>query len=487
MKAMSLPNRKTLLSQAALGFALAIAAVPASMMLATPAEAAKKPSFKFSAPFQAAAGPLQTAVNDAPKRPEVIAATAKVTAADQALQQARGKTQREQAQAAFNAAVAELGGTMTNEKALLETAFAAIGNEDDRYMFGNLAQNLGTIAMDTGMRRRGLQAMLQSGKVEPATVPTFNYYVGQFSYLMNDYPTAIQSLQAAVDAGFTDKNAEIILAESLNSSGQTPQALAVLRKAVDRVAASGSKAPEAWYSRGYRMAYKAKLNDAVNEWAADAVRNYPTPFNWLGAFQLAYETNVSAYTTHEDLDIGRLEKLSGALTYEPATQAREYQRFIQAAEARRMWPEVVSWSQEAVRAGAFQASDPFIAEKQGMARTGLAADARDVAGMVRDAATSANGLTALGAGDASLSAGDFAKAEEFYKIALTKGNADRDRVLTRLGIAQIQLGKYADAKASFQQVTGPRAALARLGAILADVKAAPPAPAAAPAPAGAQR
>ena len=59
-------------------------------------------------------------------------------------------------------------------------------------------------------------------------------------------------------------------------------------------------------------------------------------------------------------------------------------------------------------------------------------------------------------------------------MALAKGgiDAEKDRVMTRLGIAQIDEGKYAEAKATLAKVGGPRAAIAQLWAIYADQKAA---------------
>lgn len=479
------PKRMTLISRSALGLALALGVVAGSALPAGPAMAAeKKPKaqkFSFTKPFQAAAGPVEKLIADAPKRPEVAAAIAQVTAADQALAQARTRSAREQAAAGLDAALAALGATLTAEKAAVDNAFAAIGNEDDRYLAGNLALNLGGVARDNALQRRGLQAMLQSGKTPEADVAKFNFYVGRFSYSLKDYPTAISALQTAIAAGYYEGNSEVLLVESQSAAGDVAGALASLRKGVDRMTAAGAKPPENMIARGYQIAYKAKMNDAVREWSAEAAKFYPTPFNWLGAFQLATETHGQEYTTHEEVDLGRLSKRSGALNYEPKGRSREYVSFIQAAEARRLWPEVTAWSAEAIAVGALPATDPFIREKQTMATAGLAADARDLAGMTRDAPSAANGLTALGAADKLLSAGNAADAERLFKIALEKGGVDRDRVLTRLGIAQLDLGKYAEAKATFQQITGPRATLGRLGAILADTKAAAAAAPVAPA------
>ena len=60
----------------------------------------------------------------------------------------------------------------------------------------------------------------------------------------------------------------------------------------------------------------------------------------------------------------------------------------------------------------------------------------------------------MAAGDAFLSYQKPAEAEEFYTLALAKPGVDTPRVLTRLGIAQADQGKSAEAQATFAKVEG---------------------------------
>ena len=66
--------------------------------------------------------------------------------------------------------------------------------------------------------------------------------------------------------------------------------------------------------------------------------------------------------------------------------------------------------------------------------------------------------------------GNAAQAEELYKAALN-GGADANIALTRLGIAQYDQGKYAEAKANFEKVAGIRQPIARLWLALIASKA----------------
>ena len=58
-------------------------------------------------------------------------------------------------------------------------------------------------------------------------------------------------------------------------------------------------------------------------------------------------------------------------------------------------------------------------------------------------------------------------------MALSKPGAEQDRLLTRLGIAQVDQGNYAGAQATFAKVGGTRKYLAQLWSIYAGQKAAP--------------
>ena len=230
----SKPKRVTLLTRSALGpalafGALALGAAGATIMVTTPAMAASKPSFKFSKEFQQVAAPLQKALEDAKKRDNVIAARQKVASAT-----------TEQARAA---AQAELASALSGEKAMVDGALAAVQNEDDRFMAGNLALTFGSLAEDPAVQRRGLEVMLQSGKVAEADVPKFRFYAGQSAFMAGDQAAAVTLLQAAYDSGYRDDNIEAILAEAYMLTNRTAQGLAVLRQGIEQRVASGTPSP----------------------------------------------------------------------------------------------------------------------------------------------------------------------------------------------------------------------------------------------------
>jgi Flp pilus assembly protein TadD len=64
-------------------------------------------------------------------------------------------------------------------------------------------------------------------------------------------------------------------------------------------------------------------------------------------------------------------------------------------------------------------------------------------------------------GDAYLGYGEWAKAAELYRAALTKSGVDASLTNLRLGIALARSGDKAGATAAFNAVTGTRADIAK--------------------------
>jgi tetratricopeptide (TPR) repeat protein len=451
--------RPVLGAVAALGLVGGVTANPAEAQAQGRGQAqAQAPKITLSKSFQPLAVGLNKAINDAKARPDVVAARANATTAQTALQQARGAA-RTQAQANLDAAVAALGTTLSAEKSQLDAAFTAATSADDRYMAGSLAIGLGDLARDTRIQRRGLEAMLGSGKVAPAEAPRLQYFLGQFAFDQKDYAAARTALQAAIAGGFTDNDIDGLLAEAYISDGQVSQGLTVLKQAIDRRNATPNKAPVGWYRRGLGAAYNAKLLDRSVEFSMALVQAYPTTENWAGAIQVVRE--IGKFAPQETLDLMRLMGRTNSYAEE-----RDYIEYIQAADARRLPGEVLKVIEQGTTAGKLRGTDQFVAEARTIASGRVAADRASLASLERDArAPTATVATISGAADAFLSYGESAKAEALYTLALTKPGADTARLYTRLGIAQLDQGNFAGARETFAQ----------LWSLLASQRATPPA------------
>ncbi|WP_226019275.1 hypothetical protein [Novosphingobium sp. FKTRR1] len=349
----------------------------------------------------------------------------------------------------------------------------SVKNVADKVTWGQWQQIVGGYVDDKPLVLKGLQAMFDSGQLPPETSTTVAFFIGYTAYQLKDYPTTIKALGPVVAGNYKDEAAAAVLADAFEKSGQPAQALDALKTAIAAKKAAGGVSPEDWYSQGMRIAVKGKLNAASLEWSFLQVQAYPNALNWLNAGQLLNYASTG-FQAQETLDVERLIDRSGGLSSDPKYVEREYVAYLQAADYRRNPGEVVRIAEKGIAAGALKADDTFVKEALTNARPRIAADKASLAGLATDAAKAPTGVSAAATADAFLSYGDSAKAEELYKLALTKGGVDanKDRILTRLGIAQIDQAKYPDAKATLAQVGGVRQQLAALWSIFADQKAA---------------
>lgn len=438
----SKPVRAGLISRTA----LVLGAMTGAAMLATPAMAAKEPKpakqapLKLSPAFQKLAVPLQTKINAAKSRPEVAGAQGKPAA---------------------------LASALAGEKAEVDAAFAAASTPDDRFVAGQFALSLGSIAEDPALQRKGVDAMLQSGKSSPADTPKLHFYAGQLAYQAKDFAGARQSLMAAAAGGYTENDPYALLAEISIAEGKTAEGLGMLQQSIDKMKAAGTAVPEAYYRRGLLAAYKAKAPQQASSFAAGLVQSYPTTQNWGIAITIVRE--ISGIPGQDMLDLLRLMGRTNSYN-----EGRDYLEYIEAADARRLPGEVLKVIDAGVASGKLSASDQTVRDARAIASERLAADKASLPGLERDSrAANASAVTVVGGGDAFLSYGDAAKAEALYTIALGKAGVDQPRALTRLGIAQVDQGKYAEAQATFAKVTGPRKPIADLWTAYAISKSKP--------------
>ncbi len=360
---------------------------------------------------------------------------------------------------------------LANATTELTAAEAAISTPLDRMAAGGWAVSIGGALNDVGMRQRGMKNMLDSGMVPAANLTEYQFYLGNFAYSNKDFPVAIAALTTVVQANYKDDTAAELLADSYSQQGQHAQALDALRSAVTARKAAGGIPSESWFKRANVIAYKNRLGPQAIEWSTMMVENDPTALNWLGAGQLVRE--FGTFTNQESLDLGRLLMRSGGFQNDPKYVEREYIEYIEAADPRRLPGETLKVAESGIKAGVLKANDPFVADAISQAKGRIAADKASLPALDRDARAGKDGKSAMAMADAYLSYDDAVKAEEMYKMAIAKGNIDKDRALTRLGIAQVDQDKFEEAKASFAQVGGVRAPLARLWSTFAATQARP--------------
>ena len=427
MIATRLAERGSILSRAALAGALALGTVGAAVLGASPALAAA-PAPAYSKGFIAVAGPLQQAIEKMKKAPDP-------------------------------AGIAAL-------KVQYQAVVAASTNADDKFAAGNFGIQIGGLSKDNVVQRKGIQLMVDSGKTSPDLLPKLHFYLGNFAYDDKDYATARTELQAAITGGYNSSDAQVLLAETYFQQKQDKDGLPILLKAIDSSVAAGTAAPEGWYRRALGAAYTTNDYTSAVSISNKLVRAYPTKQNWSAA--IAVLRDLGKLPSQDTIDLMRLMARTDSFAEE-----RDYGEFVQNADARRNPGEVKAVIDRGIAAKMVDPSKTFFAEALKIANGRIAADRASLPGLEKDARQpNANAATLAGAGDAFLSYGEGSKASDLYKLALAKPGVDKQVVLTRLGIAQVDAGDYAGAQASFGQVEGPRQGMATLWATYAAQKAA---------------
>ncbi len=341
---------------------------------------------------------------------------------------------------------------------------AAIQTPDDRYAAGNLILTLGNKLKDASLQRQGLELMVASGKTAPEQIAQYQFFIGSLAYDAHDWPAARTALEAAMAAGYSEGNPDAMIAETYFGENQAVQGLDYLKGVIERKVAAGQPVPESWYVRGLRVAYDARLGDKATEWSALLVRSAPNKANWQRALQVVN-------SLHELDPQGQLDLLRLMFATETMSERAEFVRYIEAADPRIMANEVSRVLDAGVQAGVFTTGEDYYSEVKRVVDERAPEDRKDAPGLASEARSAANGTAAQNAGDVYLSLGSWAEAEEMYALALQKGGIDRDRTLTRLGIVQAQQGKNAEASATFGQVSGVRAPVARMWTVYVESRA----------------
>lgn len=341
-------------------------------------------------------------------------------------------------------------------------AEALASTPDDHYFIGSFYLNIGIGKQDTAMQRKGLDAMLESGKVAPDLIGRYQVEAGKLAQINKDVAAARDHYNKAIAAGnaTTPSDPYLMLAETyfgeasdnvegsqLNAKGKAIalQGLPYLKKAIELEGAGGKPVPAAWYKRGMTMAVLSGAPDQF-DWVKQTVVSAPNPENWRLALRTLQDGN-SNMTRDEDLDILRLMAATKALGGDYSTS-----EYAEIAWRLGLPGEVLNLVDTESASGAVK-KDRYT-DLYKLASTAAPKDKASLPAGAADAAKAATGKTAANTASAYLGYGDYAKSAELYRLALQKGGVDANEVNTRLGIALARAGDNAGAHAAFAAVTG---------------------------------
>ena len=358
------------------------------------------------------------------------------------------------------------GADLATIKPKLDELSAISVSPDEKLQVGQMAYTAAVKAQDDTMQLRGLEQMLASGKVPPEQLGQFNYIGFQLNYRMKNSPQARTYLQAAIDNKFTnpqlsDAIMKYQLAQLLLSEDKFDEGYAALKVAIAARKAEVGKVEQGWFGYGIKTGMdnnlKQQTMDLVQLWLAEDAR----ALVWKDSINIVRNMAVLDDRGNEEalLDLLRLSRDVGTLD-----RGQDYLAFVELARAARYPKEVKEMLDKGFGSGAVNRGDTWANEQLAAANRTLTMDRTELP--ATEAAASKPGATlaqVMNAGRTFLSYGEYGKSASFFEKALTMPGAPQAEVLQRLGMAQVGMGDYAAAIASFGKINEPaRGAVAML-------------------------
>lgn len=328
-------------------------------------------------------------------------------------------------------------------------------NDTDKIFIAQMKLGLGNKMKDEALLTEALTTSLENPLLPAADRSKYTRVLADAAIKRRDYQTAVAMYQKIVEAEPGNADNLLNLALIYRDLKQAPLAISTLSKAIDARKASGVKAEESWYQTRLQLAYDAKTPD-VGAASEALVTDYPTPTNWSNVLNI-YRDAVNA-DDQLNLDTFRLMHAANALGGE-----RVWQEYASTALEKGLPGEAKKVLDEGVAAKKLTGTKPIEKEIANVAAPKLKADMASLPGLEKDAASSPNGKTALGTGDAYYGYGNYAKAAAMYRLAVAKSTGiDAATANLRLGAALTMAGDKAGATTAFNAVSGsPRAQLGK--------------------------
>ena len=341
-----------------------------------------------------------------------------------------------------------------NIPALLAAAQAKVKTKDDKFVLAQLQLKAAVDANDNAATIAGLQAVVDSGFLPPAeTVPHY-MNIGKLSYNAKNFAATGAAMERVLAVDPNNVEATVMLAESRNGEGKTVEAVGLIQKAIAAKTAAGQKAEEGWYKRAVALAFNAKMPNATDlgrEW----VLAYPSPKTWRDTIRI-YQTTSQASDTAL-IDTMRLARATGALAGES-----DYFRYTDALVKKGFPGEAKAVLEEGFASSSITKTKATFTQLYSLASTRAQGDQASLAASAKTALAAANARQAMVTAEAYYGYGDYAKAAELFRAALTKDGVDKDLANLRIGMALARGGDKAGAEAALKATGGTQAEVAKL-------------------------
>jgi hypothetical protein len=334
----------------------------------------------------------------------------------------------------------------------LAAAQAVLKTNDDKYALAQLMLQHALDTNDIPGQIAALQAAVGSGALDAADTAKANRSIGILAANTNNWPLAESALTAATASNADDLDSIVNLARAKIEVNKPAEALTLLRRGIAMSTAAGKPAPEAWYQNALKLAYNTRNDAAVAEINGQLLTLFPTPANFKNA--LAIYRASGKLPSNAEIDLLRLTMASGT------AGKNEYIYLASLADQAGLPGEAKGAIDAGRRAGVLGTADG--AQIYSANAPKITADRASLASDEAKARSGGSSRLAINTGNAYYGYGEYAKAADLFRVALSKGDVDAPLANLRLGEALAMAGDRAGAAAAFKAVTGPRADLAAL-------------------------
>jgi tetratricopeptide (TPR) repeat protein len=341
-----------------------------------------------------------------------------------------------------------------NIPALVAAAQAKVKTADDRFALAQFRLKAAVDANDKAGIISGLQATIDSGFLSPAENVSNYFNLGRLHFEAKAFDPAAAAFEQVLKADPNHVDATVMLAESRKGQGRIAEAVSLVEKAIAAKTAAGQKADESWYKRAVALGLDAKVPNLANltqQWVAA----YPNPKSWRDAIRI-YQ-NSAQLDDNALLDTMRLARATGALAGES-----DYFRYTDLLVKKGFPGEAKAVLDQGFAASSISKSRATFAQLHSLASSRAQGDQASLEAAAKTALVAANARQAMVTAEAYYGYGDYAKAAELYRAALTKEGVDKDLANLRLGMALARAGDKAGAEAALKAAGGSRTDVAKL-------------------------
>jgi hypothetical protein len=320
---------------------------------------------------------------------------------------------------------------------------------------------------DFASQAKVYETMLAANQIPANEIPEKIEFLAKINFQIKDYAKAIQYGERHIKESGASAEMTDMIARSYYLKGDFKTAGELIQKLIKQ-AEQAKRVPEkSWYELLMSTQFKLDNKSGIVTTLEALLNHYPTQEYWRNMFK--YLINEASYSEREIIEILRLKKALGIL------EAKEYIDMAELSLAMTDPGNAKAALEAGISAGVL--GQPKDKEREtrllNLAKTKAAQDLASLDVSAKEAQTLPTGDALAKIGTAYLGHGLNDKAAAALKAGIAKGGVNSiDEAYLRLGVANVNINKKAEAIKAFQSVSDKSnlARLSRLWIIYAQTK-----------------